>query len=354
MIIQVITEPVAGGAEVLVRETHRRYLASGVSCEVVYFNSGDHPLSQGEFAFETGLRSPLNILKLRRTIKARAKGREPVIVHAHLTWPFVYVALATMFLNVRLFYTEHSTHNKRRNSKVFRFLDRLIYARYDRIICISQGVCQSLADWVGPRLARKLVVIPNGAKLYPLVNRAAPVGRKLRLVSVGSLHARKNFSTAIAAVARIRDCVEEYVIVGEGPERPVLERLIAEHDLQQVVQLAGWSDNVGDYLTKADVQLIPSLWEGFGLVAVEGMSTGLPVIASDVDGLREVLLGAGDSVCLLPDTQSVRAWASAITEMSGRLQPETVGSMAASSRAQAERFSLDRMVEQYLAEYAGL
>jgi glycosyltransferase involved in cell wall biosynthesis len=300
------------------------------------------------------LKSPVNIWKLRRFIKSRLGGNEPVIVHAHLTWPFIYVALASLFLNVRLFYTEHSTHNKRRKHKFFRWLDRLCYARYDRIICISQGVYQALARWVGPRLTSKLVVVPNGAKLYPLVERAAPANRKLSLVSVGSLQARKNFSTAIGAVALARECVAEYVIVGEGPERAALERLIAEHDLQSVVRLVGWSDVVNDYLVPADVQLIPSLWEGFGLVAVEGLSTGLPVIASDVDGLREVLADTGESVSLVSDSRSEQAWARAIMAMSHRLQPDNISAIATSSRSRAERFSLDRMVERYLAEYAGL
>jgi len=351
MIIQVITEPVAGGAEALVRETHQRFLGRGLDAEAVFFNAGNRELREAEYSLGTGLRSPVNIWKLRQYFKAKIRENDKVIVHAHLTWPFIYVALATLFLNVRLFYTEHNTHNKRRANRLFRILDRFLYGRYQRVICISEGVFDSLSRWVGPRLARKLVVVPNGARLYSPVHRPAPEASGLRLVSVGSLNRKKNFATAIGAVARARHCVEKYTIVGDGPERASLEALIAEHGLQSVVRLVGWSDEVERYFAEADAQLIPSLWEGFGLVAVEGMSSGLPVIASNVDGLREVLSGAGDSVTLISDVQSTQAWGEAISALFDRLRVENIGEIAAKSRTQAEGFSLDRMVERYLAEY---
>src|SRR5690606_10810629 len=101
-----------------------------------------------------------------------------------------------------------------------------LYARYDCIICISDGVHTALAKWVGPRIAPRLVTIPNGSRIYSLVERPALKGRLPRLVSVGSLSARKNFATAIRAIGKLRDEIDSYTIVGEGAERTRLEKLI--------------------------------------------------------------------------------------------------------------------------------
>ncbi|KPQ29085.1 MAG: Glycosyltransferase [Marinobacter excellens HL-55] len=352
MIVQVITEPVAGGAEALVRETHRRYGLEGVESEVVFFSSGGRSLDAGEFSLGVGKRSPMAILKLRRFLKKKRRECPGLIVHAHLTWPFLYVALATLFMNLPLVYTEHNTHNRRR-VRWLKLLDRWLYSRYLRVLCISKGVYDALSVWVGPDLTHKLVVSPNGAKLFSLVYRPRLEGRKLRLVSVGSLHPKKNFDTAIRAVAAARQSIESYIIVGEGSERGRLESLIGELGLDDIVHLAGWAEDVSRFYQDADVQLIPSVWEGFGLVAVEGMSTGLPVIGSDVPGLNEVLSGC-DSISLVRDVTSVSAWADAIVNLRLRLDSVGAQALAKASRQHAERFSLDSMVKRYLKEYASL
>ncbi|MBY6192911.1 glycosyltransferase [Marinobacter hydrocarbonoclasticus] len=349
MIVQVITEPVAGGAEALVRETHRRYLQKGVNSEVVFFSSGGRDLARGEYSLETGLRSPLAIMRLRRYLNTKKQENPDLVVHAHLTWPFLFVALASLFLNVPLVYTEHNTHNRRRVRWLQR-LDRWFYSRYQRVLCISKGVHDALSEWVGPNISNRLVLAPNGATLYPLVERAPLKGRKIRAISVGSLHPKKNFETAIRAVADAKDLVARYVIVGEGAERSRLESLIAELDLTDVVHLAGWSDDVYGFYKEADVQLIPSAWEGFGLVAVEGMSTGLPVIGSDVPGLNEVLCGT-ESTILVGEPSSPKMWTKAIRDFSERLASMEVQTLASASRRQAERFSLEAMVERYLKVY---
>jgi len=67
-------------------------------------------------------------------------------------------------------------------------------------------------------------------------------------------------------------------LIGEGPKRKQLEKLIHQEQLQSKVRLLGWFGNIEEYLHAADIQFIPSLWEGFGLVAVEGVSTGLAVV----------------------------------------------------------------------------
>jgi glycosyltransferase involved in cell wall biosynthesis len=187
-----------------------------------------------------------------------------------------------------------------------------------------------------------------------MVRRAPLEQRKPRLISVGSLTYKKNFSTVLRAIVEIKDQIESYTIIGEGPERARLEHLIWEYALQEIVTLPGWSDSIDKHLEVSDIQVIPSLWEGFGLVAVEGMSTGISIVASNVDGLREVLGQSNPAVTFVYDIQNVRDWSEGLKNAIEKLRIGSSGELALASREQAQKFTLDAMAERYLAIYNSL
>jgi glycosyltransferase involved in cell wall biosynthesis len=152
---------------------------------------------------------------------------------------------------------------------------------------------------------------------------------------------------AINAVAKVRSIVKKYVIVGEGPERDKLRHLIKSLELEETVQLVGWADDITPYLHDADVALVPSRWEGFGLVAVEALSCGLPIIATDVPGLNEVVNGCPAVWKVSPE--SVAELVETLFEVHKKL---TEGlSVARAARKQAELFTLDNMVGRYYEVY---
>ena len=355
-LVSIISSPKGGGAELLVRELQKIYISQNLDAHAVYLNGCSDDFIDNETVLGVDPRSPLNIFRIRKVLKHlsnRAGGN--LTVHAHLTWPFFYVTLATLGLsNIKLIYTEHNTTNKRRKIPLLWVFERLLYARYERIICISQGVQEALAKWVGPTIAQRLVTIPNGSRIYAMFQRPALEGRLPRLVSVGSLSSRKNFATTVRAIARLKDEIDSYTIIGEGPERAQLEQIIESEQLEGKVKLVGWSDDIESHLHAADIQLIPSLWEGFGLVAVEGMSTGLPVVASNVDGLREVLDESNPSVTLVNQAESVDDWVLAIRKSVADVHARGASSLAQTSRQQAEKFTLDEMAERYLDVYRQL
>jgi glycosyltransferase involved in cell wall biosynthesis len=355
-LVSIISSMKGGGAELLVRELHKIYTNCNLVAHTVYLNGTTAGLKKSETTLGVNPRSPLNIFRIRKLLKYLSSNvQDKLTVHVHLSWPLLYVTLASLGLpNIKLVYTEHNTTNKRRRIPLFWIFERLLYARYSRIICISQGVNDALAKWVGPKIAQRLVTIPNGSRIYSLVDRPILVGRLPRLVSVGSLSSRKNFSTAIRAIAQIRDQVASYEIVGEGPERKKLEQLIHREKLDDKVKLLGWSDNIEAHLQTADIQLIPSLWEGFGLVAVEGMSTGLSVVASDVAGLREVLDSNNLAVTLVEDLKSADAWVYGLKVAIDNWRNEDPEKMSGAARTQAEKFTLETMAERYLEVYRSL
>lgn len=355
-LINVIPSPVGGGAELLVREIHNKCLSKGVDSHVIYFLDNSPCLGEGEYVLGASIRSPLNIFRLRKALFELASEVEgDVVVHAHLTWAFFYLVLAVKGISgIKLVYTEHNTYNKRRRIPFFWVLERYFYSKFQKIICISNGVKGSLEKWVGPKISSRLTVLPNGGRIYSLHKRPSTLGRPLRFVSVGSLSDRKNFATTILAIDQLAELVESYVIIGEGNLRGNLESIVKDRNLEGKIKLVGWSNAIESHLHQADMLLIPSLWEGFGLVAVEGMSTGLPVVASNVDGLREVLGEFNPAVTLVSQPESVSEWVCAIRRMSARLEEFGSGTLAHCSRTQAEKFTIDSMVDRYLRLYLSL
>jgi glycosyltransferase involved in cell wall biosynthesis len=353
-VLHVISSPSGGGAEVLVRELGARLGDFEIDNEVYYFNSTNPStvLNDNETVLNVSTRNLSNIFKLRKLFKQKIKEHDELIIHSHLTWPFFFTALASLGLNVCLMHTEHNTYNRRRKIPFFKYIERWFYRRYSTIICISEGVYDALFKWVGKSLTCRLVVINNGARIYSFILRNNKLDI-IKFVSIGSLSDKKNFSTTIKALAKLNSVDWEYSIIGEGPERNVLEKLIIDLGVQNRVRLVGWTDQIEKQLHNADIQLIPSLWEGFGLVAVEGMSTGLPVVASNVDGLREVLDEQNPAVFFVDKTISEQEWLKKINNCISSLSTNRKH-MAQASRKQAEKFSLNIMVHDYAEKYKNI
>jgi len=353
MIIHIISSIKGGGAEIIVQELHKIYLNKNLNSYVIYFTGDDTKLSNNETVLNLSHKNPFLIFYLRKVIKKlMKKTKKNIIIHVHLTWPFFYTAFAVLGLkNVKLIFTEHAISNRRRKIPFLKFIERLFYSRYSSIVCISKGVYKSLAKWVGNKIQKRLVTIPNGSRIFTLPKRTSLKKRLPRLISVGSLIYEKNFSTTIKSISKIKDDIENYTIIGEGPERKKLEEMIINLKLKNKVKLIGWSDKIEKYLHNSDIQLLPSLAEGFGLVAVEGMSTGLPIIASNIEGLNEVLGPESSFITLIDQVDSPDEWKKAIYKVINDIH--ILGNIKISKLAkqQAKKFTFKKMAKSYLEVY---
>lgn len=348
-ITHVIPTPDGGGAERLVRELTAKLPNYGVSASALYYhNPRNIELTAQEESLELNSVCGLGALRpLARALDHR-KGTKEHIVHGHLTWPLYHLSLLASHIDSPLIFTEHNTHNRRREHRLLRPLERWVYGHYDCLACISEGTRLELQYWLNDdELTKRMRTIQNGSRLLPLAERKARPNQSARLVSVGSLTTQKGFDVALRAVATLSNEIEEYTIVGEGPERTRLEALVHELGLEDKVRLPGYCDDITPYLHTADLGLIPSRWEGFGLVAVEALSTGLPLVASDVPGLREVL--AGCNAALLASPSDVTQWEEQIRF--GIDQLTVANHIAYSARAHAEQFTTDAMVSRYADLY---
>jgi glycosyltransferase involved in cell wall biosynthesis len=291
------------------------------------------------------LETCLFCLLLRRYLRAAG----PTVLHSHL-FPAQLLSAAVTNSEVRLVTTEHSTNNKRRGKYFWKPVDLLMYSRFTRIIAISEAVGQALADWVH-FTRHKIVCIHNGVAVDSIrFSEAAP--SSLRLVSIGRLVEVKNFLRSVRAVAALRceGLAIEYDIYGEGPQRSLLETEVRQLGAAQFIRIKGRSEELDKLLLGYSAILIPSIWEGFGLVAVEAMAAGLPVICSNVPGLSEVI-DHKFAFLFDPTRQDEIQVAISRAISSGYL---TDSRIRLRMRERAKQYDLPQMVDQHLKIYAQL
>lgn len=240
---------------------------------------------------------------------------------------------------------ENATELKRRWAP---YLARWFYPWADAIVAVSRGAAEDLVRMGLPAERIKAiynpVIVPEfAAKIRePLEHPWFLPGQPPVILGAGRLEVQKDFATLIRAFALVRESQRSrLMILGEGNQRSLLENLVRELGLENDVALPGFAANPFAYMARASAFVLSSLFEGMGIVLVEAMAAGTPVIATDCEsGPAEIL--ADGRYGKLVQVGDVEGLASAISStLEDPPDPELL-------RSRAAEFSLDRAVEQYL------
>ena len=353
IIIHIITNPDGGGAEKIVQIlSSDASISSSFNVYNIYLNNPRSvPLKSHEFSLEQEkLFSLRTIICLRRTLLSIIKNSSDVVLHAHLFQPLYLVPLASACLKTKRVYTEHNTWNRRRNFPILRPIEFIFYLFYVKIFCISFATRNSLSAWLTPKFpSRKLEVIYNGSRALSnaLDSQIMIKDSEIRILSIGSLTKQKGFDCSINALSLIRDHFLDYTIIGSGPEREYLTELIAKHNLEGKVHLAGFKSDIFSYIRSSSLGIIPSRWEGFGLVLVEFLSLGLPTVTSSAEGMSEIAEGCPaviKSPSLHPETL-------AQTILKGINQLANKPELKKSAIEHSKLFSVSNMTTSYMQSY---
>lgn len=196
-----------------------------------------------------------------------------------------------------------------------RFWEVLRWGAYGLLDAVVAQTERS-ADWIRSHtLAGRVVVIenpltPDPSAKPPLIPPSALVASGDRIVlAVGRLVHQKGFDLLLRACARLSWLHQEWrlVILGEGPDRPVLERFCLAHGLEERVLMPGRLGNVSEWYARADLFVLSSRYEGFPNVLAEAMAAGLPVVSSNCptgpsdlvhNGVDGILVPVGDTDAL--------------------------------------------------------
>jgi glycosyltransferase involved in cell wall biosynthesis len=182
-------------------------------------------------------------------------------------------------------------------SRLCRVADRSMAPLTTVTICVSETELAAGLE-AGTCSAEHSVVIRNAVDVSAAPR--SPHDRPTpRLIAVGRLKAPKDFLTLLRALAALSEHAFETLIVGEGPDRGEIEAEIARLGLDGRVQLAGERDDVADLLAGSDVFVLSSRSEGLPVSVLEAMAAELPVVASDVGGLSELVVD-GETGLLVP------------------------------------------------------
>ncbi|WP_297900468.1 glycosyltransferase [uncultured Parabacteroides sp.] len=301
-ILHVITSLRAGGAEHLLVDLLPKLKSTGHQVDLLLFDGTYTPFyeqleEQGIEIYSLGhgmysMYNPLHLFQLKRIM------RKYDVVHTHNT-PCQLLAAIASGRTPLLVTTEHNTFNRRRTWKGWSAVDRWMYGKYARIVCVSQSTEEKLIDYLqDDSICKRIITIPNGISLeryrnaVPDENLRRQYTGKHIVIMVAAFRQQKDQKTLICAMKQLP---ETYVLwlVGEGENRYECEMKVASLGLKDRVLFLGNCTNVPSLLAVADIVVMSSHYEGFSLSSIEGMASGKPCIASDVPALSEIVGGAG-------------------------------------------------------------
>ena len=231
----------------------------------------------------------------------------------------------------------------------------------DRWLCVSDAVRRVMRSAGVPE--RILSVVPSGIDVDALRADASAVreaGRDVRaelgiprdcalFTTVASLTSEKNHAMLLRVASRMREAHPEVqqVWIGDGMLRAKLERERTRLGLDRVIHVLGRRDDVAAWVSPAQALLVASRHEGFCGAAVEAQALGVPVIATAVGGLAEVVRD-GETGILVPDDDDAAMAAAVISLIA---DPARRAAMAARAASHAEQFSFEHMADRTLAVY---
>ncbi len=290
-------------------------------------------------------------------LAAYLNHRRPTALLSALSYPNIAAVLARrlssastrVVLSVHNHLSVATAQAGRASEKNFPRLARRLYPEADRIVAVSDGVADDLAQTI--RLARtRISTIYNPVFRPDLLTLAhAPLehpwfapGAPPVILGIGKLKPQKDFACLIWAFARVRATrPARLLILGEGPQRDALLSLAGQLRVANAIALPGFVENPFAYMARAAVLVVSSAWEGFGNVVIEALACGCPVVSTDCPSGPAEILDGGTYGRLVPvgdDTALAQAILTTLDHPPRRN----------CSRDRARMFSIDRAVERYL------
>ena len=283
--------------------------------------------------------NPLIVLQLIKIIK------EYDIIHVHLFPTLYWVGIASLFCSHKiLLYTEHSTFNKRRNHRCLLFIEKFIYSLYNVIISISHQTQLNLITWLQKDYNDShFNVIENGInlKLYSDIN-IQPNNKNLIMIS--RFVESKDQQTVIKAMTYLNNDIK-LLFVGDGHTKVECENLAKKLKVYHRISFLGTRNDIPSLIQNSYIGIQSSNWEGFGLSALEIMASNRPIIASNINGLKEIVKDAG----LLFEKGNEKALANLINTL---INDETYyHEIANKCYERAQLYSIENMANRYYKLY---
>jgi glycosyltransferase involved in cell wall biosynthesis len=359
-ICSIITSFTSGGAEVLVGTLAQAFVAAGhdamilsLSNAVDVGNSGESERAimtglrgQDVAAGSLGLTNRNDWIRGGRALRHVLNEFRPDVIHAHTARALPLIALSGSRASVVL-----THHNSRLPFPAWLF--RLFDWSVGGYVAISDE-CEAL---IGRHARRPIRKIMNAAGAHFLAGapRDAPATNPV-ILAVGTVSVQKDYQTLIRAARPLADRLSaqgrrpRFRIAGGGPMLSDLHDLVAREGATGFVEVLGVRNDVDTLMRDADMFVNSSLWEGFSIAMIEATMSGLPIVATDVAGNREMVL-PGANGYLVPPSDPV-ALADAIAETVSDVARYAL--LSCGALMSAGRFSIETCAQLHLSLYQDL
>ncbi len=280
-------------------------------------------------------------------IKKQLQILQPDIVHTHLFGGDVWGRLAARRLNIPVITTEHNINVS--ESWAHNLVKRVLRNKSQVHVALSQAIADFMRHTYG---ITKAEIIPTGVDLTRFANVTSPAfGSPLKILLLGRLTVQKGQVIALRALSQIRHHNWRLTIAGNGEDREKIVHMTNAMALADRVRLVSATHDVPKLLSEHDMLIMPSLWEGLGIVAREAMAAGRVVIASRTGGLPEFISDEQTGYLVEPnDPTALRHAIEHVLEY-----PEEALSVAAEARVHAEAaFDIRVMTRAYEQLYRTL
>jgi glycosyltransferase involved in cell wall biosynthesis len=279
------------------------------------------------------------------------------IIHCHLYHAAMYGRLAARIARIPAIVTVHNVYARPKWHR--RMINRWLGAKTAKIIAVSEAVGKDIIhfDHAAPE---RVVVIPNGIDIKAAQSALTRdesrqnlrISRETKVIGcIGRLEEQKGHFFLLEALSTLRqkegDC-PHLLVVGDGSYKTLINERIEQLCLEDRVTMLGMRRDIADILNAIDLFVMPSLWEGLPLALLEAMAAGIPVIASKVGGVGEVLGQSEFGIALPPG--NVAALSQSIASLMA--DPEHRATIGARGAARVrERYSSQAMVSHLESIY---
>ena len=361
-VLQIISSSGMYGAEAVILNLSR-FLNEGQHRSMVgVFSNSSAPNHQlHERAVKEGIEStliPCNGQVDRTTIaniRELAVRTGADVVHAHGYKADIYVYLALRGLGIPFVSTCHTWYDNDLSVFLYGVADRFVLRKFGQVVAVSDEVRVRLLK-AGVR-EEKIHLVRNGIDLRPFNNvvpslrEVSASDRALIVGLIGRLSWEKGIDIFLRAVARVvvKFPGTKFVVVGEGPDQDKLELLIDELKIRENVLMLGRREDMPSVYASLDVMVSSSRQEGLPMAILEGMASGLPLVATAVGEVPTVV--TEDRTGVLVPPEDADSLAAAIVDLL-RDPAKRVRLGAAAKQLIKEEYSAERMTADYLRVYA--
>ncbi len=350
-IIQVIPNLGIGGAEIMCESLTYELIRKGHSVIVISLYNLNTEITARlkknniDIRFLNKKRG-LNISVIRKLRKI-IKQENPDVVHSHL-YAIKYVVLSCIFSKkTRCIHTVHNIASKE-TTKIGLFLNKIFFKCKKAIpVALSKQIQKSIVE-VYHLKSENVPIVYNGIDLSKCNRKTNyEIKGNVKILHIGRFMEQKNHAGLIDAFKLFHDKFpkSELQLIGDGPLREEIDIKVRDYRLESCVTFMGLQKDVYNYLHDADIFVLPSLYEGMPMTLIEAMGTGLPIIATCVGGVPDMLDNVSALLVPINTVEITRAFEKYYTDLNLRRHH------GEAALELSKKFSASFMAEGYLKIY---